>query len=38
MIHTPAEYIQHLTSFFVSTEIDLSQLPECEGLKKISLT
>ena len=34
MIHSPAEYIQHLTSFFVSTEIDLSQLPACEGLQK----
>ena len=34
MIHTPTEYIQHLTSFFVSTEIDLNQLPECEGLQK----
>ena len=34
MIHTPEEYIQHLTSFFVSTEIDLVQLPSCEGLEK----
>lgn len=34
LIHTSAEYVQHLTSFFISTEIDLSQLPECEGLEK----
>jgi hypothetical protein len=34
MIHSPAEYIQHLASFFVATEIQLSQLPQLEGLQK----
>lgn len=34
MIHSPAEYIQYLTSFFVSTEIELNQLPQFGGLQK----
>jgi hypothetical protein len=33
-IHSAAEYIQHLTSFFVSTEIEINQLPQFEGLGK----
>lgn len=32
MIYTSSEYIQHLTSFFISTEIELSQFPETEGV------
>ncbi len=34
MIYSPTEYIQHLTSFFISTENELLQLPECEGIQK----
>ena len=33
-INSAAEYIQCLTSFFVSTEIELNQAPELEGLHK----
>lgn len=32
LIHTPAEYIQHLSAFFVATENELQQLPEMEGI------
>jgi hypothetical protein len=34
MIHSSSEYIHHLVEFFVATEIDLTQLPACEGLQK----
>lgn len=34
MIYSAAEYIQYLTAFFVSTETDLNQQPELEGLQK----
>src|SRR3984957_15948549 len=34
MIHSASEYIQHLASFFVSTEIELNQLPQLEGLQR----
>jgi hypothetical protein len=34
MIFSQAEYLKALVSFFVSTEVELSQQPECEMLKK----
>ncbi|NGX62189.1 MAG: hypothetical protein K940chlam9_01683, partial [Chlamydiae bacterium] len=34
LIHSPSEYIQYLTAFFVSTEMDLAALPELEGLRR----
>lgn len=34
LIHTPHEYLQHLTAFFIATEIDLEKRPEIEGLEK----
>lgn len=34
LVHSPGEYIQHLTSFFISTEVDLESDPEFEGLKR----
>lgn len=36
MIHSPAEYIQYLTQFFIANEAELNQLPELEGLQKIT--
>lgn len=33
MVNSAAEYIQNLTSFFISTEIELNQLPQFEGLQ-----
>lgn len=33
MIYTPAEYVEALTSFFVATEVELSYLPEINGLQ-----
>jgi hypothetical protein len=34
LVNSATEYIQHLTSFFISTEVELSQLPPFEGLQK----
>lgn len=34
LVNTPAEYVQHLTSFFVTTEIELNQLPQLEKLQR----
>lgn len=34
MIHSSSEYIQHLASFFVSTEAEIHQLHEFDGLEK----
>ncbi len=34
MVNSAEEYIQHLSAFFNSTENELSQLPETEGLDK----
>lgn len=34
MIYSASEYIEYLTAFFVASEVDLLQLPACEGIEK----
>lgn len=34
MIYSSTEYLQHLSSFFSATEIELEQLPEMEGIER----
>ncbi|MCH9627758.1 MAG: hypothetical protein S4CHLAM2_14010 [Chlamydiales bacterium] len=34
LIHNSAEYIQHLSAFFVATENELRHLPEMEGIEQ----